>query len=642
LFRQYQPVLLGEARCVRPHREEEQMAVFPQGMTNVDQRCNSGERRLFNALKRCLDDDFLVWHNVPVGPKARQPDFVILSPRWGVLLLEVKDWRPSSLGRASRDQIELRTERGAVTAANPIRQARDYTMELIELMQRDPALIQHTGPHCGSLIFPYGWGAVFSNIKRADFPAGEFDQVFPAHQTLLRDDLEETDAARFQERLYAMFTVRFPSTLSLPQRDRIRWHLFPEVRVNTQQSLDLVDRSSIPVEMPDLMQVMDLQQEQIARTLGEGHRVIHGAAGSGKTMILIFRAEQLAAAARPDKPILILCYNRALAGRIDSILRQRGVDEGVQVRTFHGWCEEVVRTYQLKVPVPRSSPDYFENLAEATSRAVDRGLVPSGQYLALLIDEAHDFEDAWLAMATRLVDPATNSLLVLYDDAQSIYQKKRRKFNFASVGIEARGRTSILRLNYRNTAEVLSLAVACADRLLQAGEAVEGEVQTVQPASAGRHGPLPVFIEAASEQEEAGLLAERVAQAIAQGTAPNDIAVLCRIKAQMEPIERALAKRKIRFQSMNAQGVREFDWTQPSVKLVTLHSSKGLEFPIVFVAGLQRMPVKDEPLEEAMRLLYVGMTRANQELILSAHGDSAVVRRVRSALGSVARQLAPA
>jgi hypothetical protein len=612
-------------------------------MTNVEQRCDSGERRLFHALKRCLDDDFVVWHNVPIGPKGRQPDFVVLSPRWGILLLEVKSWKPMSLGKASRDTVEIKTERGRVTAPNPIRQARDYTMELVDLMQRDPALVHGSGAHQGKLLFPYGWGAVFSNIKRSDYPADQFDQVFPAHQTLLRDDLaDETPPEAFQERLWSMFTVHYRTTLSLPQRDRVRWHLFPEVRVNAGQgALDLGEQTG-QIRLPDLMQVMDLQQEQIARTLGEGHRVIHGSAGSGKTMILIFRAEQLAAAARPDKPILILCYNRALAGRIDSILRKRGVDERVLVRTFHSWCQDVVRTYQLKVPAHRSAPNYFEKLAETTSRAVDRGLVPAGQYLALLIDEAHDFEDAWLAMASRMVDPATNSLLVLYDDAQSIYQKKRRKFNFSSVGIEARGRTSILKLNYRNTAEVLSLAVTCAEHLLDGGEFVEDEVQTVIPASAGRRGPLPVLIEAGSEYEEAQLLAERVEQCIERGVALNEIAVLCRTKYQMPAIERALAKRAITFQSMASLKVRDFDWSEASVKLVTLHSSKGLEFPTVFVAGLQSMPFKDEALEEEVRLLYVGMTRANQELILSAHGDSPIVQRVRSALGLLSHQLAAA
>ncbi|MCZ7655326.1 MAG: hypothetical protein M5R42_15200 [Rhodocyclaceae bacterium] len=68
------------------------------------------------------------------------------------------------------------------------------------------------------------------------------------------------------------------------------------------------------VEIPDLMRVMDLQQEQLARSLGEGHRVIHGVAGSGKTLILDYRAEQLAKICA--KPILVLCYNKTLAGRL--------------------------------------------------------------------------------------------------------------------------------------------------------------------------------------------------------------------------------------------------------------------------------------------------------------------------------------
>ena len=42
--------------------------------------------------------------------------------------------------------------------------------------------------------------------------------------------------------------------------------------------------------MPDIVRAMDLQQEQLARSMGEGHRVIHGVAGSGKTMILGYRA----------------------------------------------------------------------------------------------------------------------------------------------------------------------------------------------------------------------------------------------------------------------------------------------------------------------------------------------------------------
>ena len=624
------------ARFGRQH-----VAIFPQGLTQIQQRCNAGEKRVLDQLRRCLEDDYLIWHNVPLGAKARQPDFVILSPRWGVLLLEVKDWKRSTLGPANRDAVGLNTPRGRVTEAHPLRQARDYAMELVDLMQRDPGLLHGEGPFAGKLLFPYGWGVVLSGLRRDEVSDTDFDEVFPRQRTLLRDDLQDdVPADAFQHRLWGMFTVGYPHTLTLPQRDRIRWHLFPEVRLQTQGSLQLEDEDERVIRLPDLMQVMDLQQEQIARTLGEGHRVIHGAAGSGKTMILVFRAQRLAEAARPDRPVLVLCFNRALADRIDAQLRQRGVDERVQVRTFHSWCKDMVRTYQLDVPHQLQGDAYHAALVDVTERAITMGRIPGGQYAALLIDEAHDFEDAWLRMAGRMVSPQTNSLLVLYDDAQSIYQTKRRKFNFASVGIDARGRTNILKLNYRNTAEVLALSVLCAQSLLRdAGEnRTEDELQLVRPASAGRRGDLPVLIEACSEKEEAELVAERIAAAHAAGMPLEDIAVLCRARYLMRSIEQALERRHLAVESMRVEEVGRFGWRSASVKLLTIHSKKGLEFPLVFVAGLQALPMKGESLDDAMRLLYVAMTRATGSLVLSTHGNSDVVARARASLYEVTQQ----
>jgi superfamily I DNA/RNA helicase len=66
----------------------------------------------------------------------------------------------------------------------------------------------------------------------------------------------------------------------------------------------------------------------------------------------------------------------------------------------------------------------------------------------------------WLKLVTQMVDPATNSLLVLYDDAHSIYERtqKSKNFSFKSVGIQAQGRTTILKINYRNTRQILQTA----------------------------------------------------------------------------------------------------------------------------------------------------------------------------------------
>lgn len=621
------------------------MAVFPQGLSAIDRRCgNAGERAVLHQLKRCLSDDYLVWHDVPVGPRQRQPDFVVFSPRRGLLILEVKHWALASLRSTTRDRVELATERGLQTVAHPLVQARTYALELNDVLQADPALVHDEGPFRGKSRVPYGWGCVLSKIERRKVEAGDFAEVFPAHKTLLRDDLaEDVEPYDFEKRLWGMFVMTFPFALSLPQRDRVRWHLFPEVRVQTQQPLALDDGHPALVPPPDLMQVMDLQQEQIARTLGEGHRVIHGPAGSGKTMILIFRAQQLAAAARPEQPVLVLCYNRALAERIDFVLRERGVSEqAVVVRTFHAWCHDMVRSYQLDVGdagADARGTAYFEALAATVSRSVETGLVPGGQYSALLIDEAHDFEDAWLRMATRLVSPATQSLLVLYDDAQSIYQKSRRSFSFARLGIQARGRTSVMRLNYRSTAEILALALRCAQGLLdERAGADDDAVPCVPPASAGRRGPMPRLIEVASDAEEAAAAASQVEAALADGVAPGDVAVLARTKAQLNAVARELNRRGIALQSMGGSDFRHFDWAAPTVKLVTLHSAKGLEFPFVAIVGLHRMPAREESLDEAARLLYVGMTRATQRLVLLSAGASALADRVRNALEAMSAQ----
>lgn len=620
------------------------MAQFPQGLRQIESRCNAGERRVFDQLRQCLDDQHIVWHDLPVGEAARQPDFIVLGPGLGLLLLEVKDWKLATIRQATPDRVELATASGPVMTAHPLRQVRDHAMALADLLQRDPALVHDDGPHRGRLALRYGWGAVMSNLRRAEVAAlPGFDAVFPPARTLLRDDLDDSvDPETFVHRLCGLFTVDLPQRLTPAQRERIRWHLFPELRLGAPAPAPTP--AEAPPEVPDLLQVMDLQQEQVARTLGDGHRVIHGVAGSGKTMILVHRARLLASEAEPARPVLVLCYNRALADRIEALIApDEPLRARLQVRTFHGWCAELARRHRIAVPAApegQDDTDAPERLAQAVIAAADAGRVPLGGHHAVLIDEAHDFEDGWLRLAAAMTDPAARRLLVLYDDAQSIYQRLRRRFSFTSVGIQARGRTSVLRLNYRNTAEVLGLALRFARGLLpergrdrEAGRDDEDDrVTGVAPSSSGRRGPRPVLIRARSEHEEAELLAARIADAVVAGTPLGEIAVLCRTRAQMAPIAEALARRGLPLQSMGSAGFQHFDWSQAGIRLVTLHSAKGLEFAHVHVAGLQRLPWRDETLEDAVRLVYVAMTRATQSLVLSCCGPSPVVERLQAAL----------
>jgi superfamily I DNA/RNA helicase len=72
-----------------------------------------------------------------------------------------------------------------------------------------------------------------------------------------------------------------------------------------------------------------------------------------------------------------------------------------------------------------------------------------------------------------------------------------------------------------------------------------------------------------------------------------------------------------------------------SVKVVTMHSSKGLEFPVVCIPGIGALLHKDSSEEEEARLLYVAMTRATHELIMTHGEQSRFADKVRKAMGTL-------
>lgn len=422
------------------------MAILLPAFTSCSSRMEPGERRFALRLQDKLEEDYLCWYDVSIGQRNKHPDFIIAHPRRGLLVLEVKDWKIETLHSINKQSARILTDLGHKQVPNPLEQARQGLYNVTDLLERDPQLVRPSGARKGKLFFPYGHGVVFANITRKQFDTNEIGDVIPPHLVICQDEmLENVDSEVFQKRLWDMFPFKLKSQLSLPQIDRIRWHMFPDIRIRPQQELSKDGQMS--TEIPDILRVMDLQQEQLARSLGEGHRVIHGVAGSGKTMILGYRAEQLAQVCR--RPILILCYNKPLATMLAQIIKTKGLQEKVHAVNFHAWCTRQLETYNAGTPPRILNPDeYFEACIERVIRSVDQKLIPQAQYDAVLIDEGHDFKPEWFRLIVQMIRPDSNSLLVLYDDAQSIYNgPKKLRFSFSSVGVQAKGRTTILKLN---------------------------------------------------------------------------------------------------------------------------------------------------------------------------------------------------
>ncbi|MDO9164478.1 MAG: 3'-5' exonuclease [Rhodoferax sp.] len=603
------------------------MATLIPSISTCASRMTSGERRVAQRLEDKLDYDYLLWYDVPMGPRYAHPDFCVMHPRRGILILEVKDWKLSTIQQADKQTWEIIPDGIPKSVINPLEQARQYAHQVVNALERDPQLVQPDGPHAGKLAFPWSYGVVLTNITRKQFEAAELQHAIEPHRVLCQDEmLESVGAEELQSRLWDMFPHMMRGVMSLPQLDRVRWIMFPQVRVQTQTAL--FDDTDADAEMPSIMRVMDLQQEQLARSLGEGHRVIHGVAGSGKTMILGYRAEYLAqASTASSKPILILCFNEPLGVKLHSVMDAKGLSNKVHVRHFHKWCREQLVAFGQTLPGQMGSQQYVEELVQRVITAVDRKQIPSGQYQAVLIDEGHDFAPEWLKLVTQMVDPTTNSLLLLYDDAQSIYERARSKqFSFKSVGVQAQGRTTILKINYRNTKQILQAASAVAADLLTADDRDDDGIPLVKPISCGREGQAPILIKLPSLREEAFAIADQLATAHKEGHSWGDMAILCADWKTMDLCADALHQRKLPFNVRKRTG--EYNPAADAIQIMTMKVSKGLEFPVVALPGVGHMPAKGEDEQEAARVFYVAATRATQRLVIGVGGDGGFGNRL--------------
>ncbi len=587
-----------------------------------------GECRLAERLRDFLEDNAWVWHNLPIGPRWRHPDFVIAHPSRGILVLEVKDWHLESFGSVTRNEVELLTDRGPVRAQNPFEQVRGYLFDVVHAIQRDPLLVfplEHR--HKGHPLLPFGFGVVFTNITRKQFEQTDLDQVFSPERCVFKDEMtKSTDPEAFRSQLWSMVSPRLGPPLSMPQFDRLRALLFPEVRIR-QIALPLDEQDAENTEDRHLA-VMDMQQEQLARSLGQGHRIIRGVAGSGKTLILVFRAELLARVA--SKPVLMLCYANGIAGRLQNAMQERGIADRVQVSTFHSWCYGMLKTYDIPAASEREVSDYQERLranVKAVRAAVDQGLIPGGQYDGVLIDEAHDFEPEWLALATKMVDASKRALLIAYDDMQAIYKGRARPV-WKQLGIEASGRTTVLKINYRNTLQILNFARRFAADVIGApGLQADDENAVLLPEDGGRQGLEPEVRQCVSYDAEAHAIAEWLLAHKSAGFEWPQMAVLYPEHHIGEQFARVFAKNGIPVDVAKVNRNR-VSVALKAVRLLSMHTAKGLEFPCVAVGGLGALGRHGTVIEDDVRLTYVAVTRATHEAFLTYSRRSLIVERL--------------
>ena len=241
----------------------------------------------------------------------------------------------------------------------------------------------------------------------------------------------------------------------------------------------------------------------------------------------------------------------------------------------------------------------------------------SKAYDDIIVDEAQDLKPVDLRAIQKLIAPE-GTLLVLGDAAQTLYS---RGFSWVQAGISARGRTSILRINHRNTCQIAEAAA----QLILHNTLMRSSNEFVDPQWTRREGPRPRLLTSRITYEQIDLVYRQILELLdTQTCRPSDIAVLCHTNRVCEQYKNILIGKGLR-----AVTGPDFDILEEEIKVITIHSAKGLEFPVVFLMGLTegnlpraaRQAGQDEEeaqleIERERMLCYVGMTRAAEMLYL--------------------------
>jgi len=240
----------------------------------------------------------------------------------------------------------------------------------------------------------------------------------------------------------------------------------------------------------------------------------------------------------------------------------------------------------------------------------------------VVIDEAQDLTAMQLRVAQRLNKGKTyrpeNSIFLVGDAAQTLYS---RGYAWVQVGLQLRGRSSTLRKNFRNTRQIADAAAT----LLAYNHNLKLSEEYVDPQYTNRLGPWPIVLQSDVTDREQSAVLEKILSLIEdQRFRLSDFAILSPSHELIQTMQQA-------FQRVQVPCVihtdDEFDILEEQVKILTIHSAKGLEFPVVFLLGLHQgviprnlRSIDDEEaeldLERERTLMYVGMTRAAEALYL--------------------------
>jgi len=342
---------------------------------------HNSEALLMAALQRRLGDDFLIMHSFPwlfpgredIDAPAREgeADFVLLHREKGMLVIEAKGGVVVLRDRRWRRVLEDGRLREIRDPAQQVRRAERALRKRLEIVCGDSVVRKIR--FATAVAFPH---CVFRDEPPPDLPA---------RTIITMDDLAGIELAI--ERAFGAFGAP-KGPLTGAEFDEVRRALAPEFALYEPLKLDVDAAGKILAQLTR-------QQTQVLRGFSSNQRaIIHGVAGSGKTMLALERARRFA---REGHATLFTCYNVELAKWVaEQTANDRYETGSLTVRHFHGLAADVLKQAALPLEPAGDAAKYWDEIVPDTMATAAITIYgDKAPFDALVVDEAQDFSPGW-------------------------------------------------------------------------------------------------------------------------------------------------------------------------------------------------------------------------------------------------------
>lgn len=637
------------------------MAILVQNLETIKsfkQKPTEGELFLLEFLVGHFDDQAEVYFQPCFN--GDRPDIVVMSPKSGVIIIEVKDWKLDLYCIDINNKWSVSTASGSHRVKSPFAQVYAYKKNFFEI---------------------HGNGLLEKSLKNESFfkmiktyvyfhhgSKEELQRLYQPHLDRLHDQSRDNDqkfrsnqsgfdAYEKSREWLERSKYRFERDLSLSlYKGRLQKLTFPLVAKKGVVAFD----ESVYSEFKRLLSppyhyasegkppsYSDRQSKLIQSAL-KARAKICGLAGSGKTVVLAGRAVN--AHKRHGGRVLVLTFNITLGSYIHdkiSSIREDFPWSAFDISNYHRFITVALNNSGVEIEIPESLQYDGPDPAAARRIAAERDRHLESTYYSnpsifekeeiktiydtILIDEIQDYKPEWIKLIRSHFLAEDGEMVLFGDEKQNIYQRALDGERRSKV-VEGFGAWAILKKSFRYAKDspIIPLVDSFQKSFLLEGYELDADESFQLNLTHVGIQAYGVF-----NRQNLGLLAEQIIEiAKEHDIHPNDISIISSQELVLRELDYVLRTSEAhkertlcafpslevtahpryskKYQEIGAAKKKGFNLNSGVMKLSSIHSFKGFESPVIFLL----IGNKDSP-----EMIFTGLTRAKENLVVFMEYD---------------------